>query len=53
MNELYDEICKILTWYEYPDEYPFGKEECGEDINDMMYEMLVKVANTIESSNIE
>ena len=47
-EEMYDEICKVLTWYEHPEEYPFGKEECEKEINEMMYGLLVKVADSFE-----
>jgi hypothetical protein len=47
MGELHDEICKVLTWYEHPNEYPFGKEALDEDIKELMYKLLVKIDNEI------
>lgn len=46
-EELYDEICRVLTWYEHPSEYPFGEDSCKEDIADVMYDTLVKVQNEL------
>ena len=38
-QELYDKICNVLTWYEHPDECPYGKAS----IHDLMYETLIEV----------
>lgn len=46
-QELYDEICKVLTWYEHPDEYPFGKDLFENNIAEEMYTVLVKVQNSL------
>lgn len=46
-KELYDEICKVLTWYENPDEYPFGEELFNKHIAEEMYHVLVKVQNNL------
>ena len=43
-EELYDEICKVLTWYEHKEEYPFEDK----DVSDLMYELLVRVINKCE-----
>ena len=40
-RELYDEICKLLTWYEHSDESPISDGELEGD----MYKALVKVQN--------
>ena len=42
-RELYDEICKVLTWYEHEDECPLTKEE----LHGEMYEVLTKVQNKL------
>jgi hypothetical protein len=42
-RELYDEICKVLTWYEHLDECPLTEEELHEE----MYKVLVKVQNKL------
>ena len=44
-RELYDEICKVLTWYEHPEEYPFGLEDFDKHISEDMYDLLVRVQN--------
>lgn len=36
---LYDEICKVLTWYEHPDEDPFD----GKNLSDELYRVLCRV----------
>ena len=38
-REIYDEICKVLLWYEYPD-------EC-DNLEDEMYDLLVRVSNML------
>lgn len=43
MEELYDQISRVLTWFEHPEEYPFGEEECKKDIAELMHNVLVKV----------
>lgn len=46
-KELYDEICRVLTWYEHPEDYPFGKKALKEDISELLYKTLVKVQNNL------
>lgn len=48
MEELYDEICKVLTWYEHPEEYPFDEKEM---IAEDMYKVLCKVQNKLNEQN--
>ena len=43
-EELYDKICKVLTWYEHKEECPFEDK----DVLDLMYELLVRVINKCE-----
>ena len=40
-EELYDQICKVLTWYEHPEESPLPEEH----VTQLMYENLVRVQN--------
>ena len=42
-TELYDEICKVLTWYERPDERNLSEE----DVSENLYNVLVKVQNSM------
>ena len=44
-SNLYDTICKVLTWYEHPEEYPFGEEEFNRHISEEMYKVLCRVQN--------
>lgn len=44
-KELYDEICKVMTWYEHPEEYPFGEDDFNRNIAAEMYKTLLKVLN--------
>ena len=44
-QELYDEICRVLTWWENPDEYPFGENDFNRHISEEMYSVLVRVQN--------
>lgn len=44
-QELYDEICRVMTWYEHPEEYPFGENDFDRHISKEMYEVLLKVLN--------
>lgn len=44
-RELYDEICKVLTWYEHPEEYPWGEDDFNRNISEEMYDVLVRVQN--------
>lgn len=37
-KELYDDICKVLTWYECSDESPLTADE----LEDEMYDLLVR-----------
>lgn len=42
-EELYDQICKVLTWYEHPEECPLGADQITEE----MYHILVRVQNEL------
>ena len=48
-KELHDRFCKVLTWYEHPDEYPFGENETerkafiGSEMYDLIYDMAKKL----------
>ena len=42
-RELYDKICKVLTWYEHPKESPLDEKEVSEE----MYSTLVEVQNAM------
>lgn len=45
-QELYDEICRVLTWYEHPEEYPFSDlGDTKELVTEDLYATLVKVQN--------
>ena len=44
-EELYDEICRALTWYEHPEECPFANDNF--DIAEEMYNVLCKVQNEL------
>lgn len=44
-KELYNEIARVLTNYEHPEDSGLTKEECAEDI----YFTLVKVQNAIDN----
>ena len=49
-QELYDQISKVLTWYENPKEYPLNdgiriKMEFNKRIAKEMYDVLVRVQN--------
>ena len=53
-QELYDKICKVLTWYEHPDEYPWkeddfpwGEHRFNQRIAEEMYNVLVEVQNSL------
>jgi hypothetical protein len=46
-RELYDEVCRVLTWWEHPEEYPCGEEDFNKHISNEMYEVLVKVQNSM------
>lgn len=50
-RDFYDSICKVLTWYEHPEEYPFGEDVFKEDAPELMYDLLVKVQNKILEQN--
>lgn len=41
MEELYDLICRVITWYEHPEESPLSREE----ITYEMYFVLCRVQN--------
>lgn len=45
-QELYDEVCRVLTWYENPDEY---KEESA--VNEM-YDTLIRVQQFLSDSEV-
>lgn len=42
-EEFYDEICRVLTWYDYPEDAQMTKEEAAEEV----YTTLAKVQNLI------
>lgn len=42
-RELYDKICKVLTWYENPEESPLDEKEVSKE----MYSTLVEVQNAM------
>lgn len=42
-KELYDEICRKLTWYENPDESGLDEKDFNRQIASEMYETLVLV----------
>lgn len=46
-RELYDEVCRVLTWWEHPEEYPCSEEDFNKHISNEMYEVLVKVQNSM------
>lgn len=46
-ENLYDLICKVLTWYENPDEYPFGEDLFNKHIAEEMYHVLIRVQNEL------
>lgn len=46
-QELYDEICRVLTWYENPGDYPFGEDLAKMHIAEEMYKVLVNVQNKL------
>lgn len=46
-SNLYDTICQVLTWYEHPEEYPFGEEEFNRHISEEMYKVLCRVQNEL------
>ena len=46
-RELYDDVCRVLTWWENPDEYPCGEDDFNRHISNEMYEVLVKVQNSM------
>ena len=41
-KELYEKICRVMTWYEHPEECPFEKESIPEE----MYSTLLDVLRT-------
>ena len=42
-RELYDKTCKVLTWYEHPEESPLDEKE----VSEKMYSTLVEVQNAM------
>lgn len=46
-QEIYDEVCKVLTWYDHPEEYPFGEDLFNKHIAEEMYGVLVRVQNEV------
>ena len=46
-EELYDQICRVLTWYEHPEEYPLGEDLFNKHIYEEMYNVLVRVQNKL------
>lgn len=47
LKKLYNEISEVLTWYENPDEYPFGEDDFNRHIAEELYTVLVKVQRAI------
>lgn len=47
LRKLYDDICLALTWYEHPEEYPFGMDDFNRHISKEFYNLLVKVQNKL------
>lgn len=54
MNEkhadFYNRVVRTLTWYEHPEENPFGDANVTED---MMYQLLVELQNYMDSGELE
>ena len=46
-TELYDDVCRVLTWYENPEEYPCGEDNFNKHISEEMYKVLVRVQNEL------
>lgn len=44
-EELYDQICRVLTWYEHPEECPLKDEPIDDFLHEEMYNTLVRVQN--------
>ena len=44
-QELYDEICRVLTWYDHPEDYPFEEDAFDKHIAAELYNVLVRVQN--------
>ena len=42
-QELYDEVCRVLTWYEHPEEDPIPST--ASEVAEMLYDTLCKVQN--------
>lgn len=47
LKKLYDEISKVLIWYENPSEYPFAEDDFNRNIASELYTMLVSVQREI------
>lgn len=47
LKKMYDEISKVLTWYENPGEYPFAEDDFNRNIAAELYTMLVLVQREI------
>lgn len=49
-EDFYNEIVRTLTWYEHPEENPFGDADVTED---MMYRLLVSIQNMLDSGELK
>lgn len=49
-ENFYNEIVRTLTWYEHPEENPFGDENVTED---SMYQLLVSIQNMLDSGELK
>ncbi len=52
LEDLYNEVSRVLTWYENPEDYPFGDDEFNEHIAEEMYNVLVKVQNMMAEEEL-
>ena len=53
-EELYDEICRVLTWYENPQEFPLNDDlENERQIVELMYSALVECQKFLDEAGEE
>ena len=50
-QELYDEVSRVLTWYEHPEEDPV--DDTIAEIAETLYDTLVKVQNWMSDNGFE
>ena len=43
MNDYHNEISRLLTYYEHPEEYPWESDNPIRDIAEDMYNLLVRI----------